>query len=253
MSFSFARGETQVPIAPHVVIGFDDISSAGVRLVWGLQGKNTQHHAQQESISCDGLQLPTCTRPSYVDGPADAFVHITTLSEKEGSDPLVTFICLSSRMRNHTGSFVAKALIELCAACDITQLTIAAAMHFTSQHPVHTHSNRPNTQVPASLPVLSSKTTVKDSFLSALLHFAELSEVPCLLLAAPGNRANRTSFDDGTSQVIAALGEAVCAITPLQFSLEQCLKVELPNTDLAAAHAGSDTRNVSNARGSLYV
>jgi hypothetical protein len=252
--FAFARAEAQVPIAPHVVLGFDDISSAGVRLVWGLQGKNTQHYAQQESISCGGLQMPTCARPSYLKAPAESFIHITTLSEKEGSAPLVTLICVSSRMTNHTSSFVAKELVELCTASGITQLTIASALHFTSEHPVLAYSNSSSsTHRPASLPELSTTTSIKDSFLSTLLNLAQLSEVPCLLLAAPGNRANPTSFDDGTSNVIAALGEAVCAITPLQFSLEDCLKIELPAKEKAASHSGSDTRNVENSRGSLYV
>ncbi|RHY89133.1 hypothetical protein DYB35_008920 [Aphanomyces astaci] len=184
------------PLADAVIVGYCDLSAAGLRLLHHVSIDDT--HVVEETVYVHGLPLlvrnfvhPDTKRPH---------VSILVVPEPVAADDCTLFCAEIVDLLQGSKQVLVLSSLNLPMSSDQEKCVYWSQVHATT---------------PLNLPDLdfepipeNSRWTIKDQFLSTLLQFLHVEYLPVTLVVVRGYKFSTSRDDDGTAEILVKLGHA---------------------------------------------
>jgi len=210
----FVTEQSGFEILKTVVLGYCDVSNAGARVLLGLNPSGTASFTLTHSDQKD----PLLKNPEVANNPS---IQITNLSNAQTS-----FIILNFDIEPEKSAGIARDLIELFVKYQVEKVIIPSSIDFQTHAKPGVFRIAYNWKESA-IASLNETIPIQDEFLSQLLNFLFIKNLPTLALVCNAKKPVRSVDDDNTLSAIHQLASALNKTLGIEFSQEKILKWKL--------------------------
>jgi len=210
-------------LLPRVVIGYSDVSNAGLRALLGISSTGNW---VLDSIKVKQLKdVLFVSRSKQLD-------PIQVIHFSDAKEPL-SLVVINTSIPEYLASILASHLVNLFHQQRVKELMIVAAIHFlSSNRSIHFFSRDSPSFQHSGLHEMDPATKIKDAFVNSLLHFSGVTQLPTLLICLDGEkmRPGKRGKNDVTLPVVRALAEQtlqVLHLTSLSFDEDFVCQLEV--------------------------
>ncbi|CAK4112604.1 unnamed protein product [Aphanomyces euteiches] len=197
-------------LAAAVILGYCDVSLAGVRLLRHVSLDDLQ--ITEEKIEIHGFPL------------------VVRNYERE-KEPIVSVVIVPEVIPADECTVFCAELTDLLSGKDVLVLTtLSVPMSTSEESNVFWTQYHPKTTLNLSIetiqPIPTDKWTIKDQFLSTCLHFFQVEQLSTTIVLVRGYKYTKKT-NDGTAEVLAKLGstlpgivQALCIASKVEFNVQ---------------------------------